>query len=98
MSIESNYGTDTTIDAPTKKIDEAHEFLGVEFEKISGYVRKKLNLHELANYHSFEIDYPELLEFINDLDNDDDIAEKDDWHDKANAIIERYNKKFEQWL
>ena len=56
-------GTWTTIDCPTQKQDEAFQFLVNEFNKIGGNVRKTNNPHELGDYPSFEIDYPEDSDF-----------------------------------
>jgi len=90
-------GTYTTFDAPTQKEDMALDFLREEFEKIGGNVRKILNPHDFGSYPSFEIDYPYGLE-TTDEDNEEEMTAKDDWHDKANEIEEKYNKKFEEYL
>ena len=94
-------GTYTTIDCPTKKIDEALDWLQKQFAKINGVVRKISNPHDFGNYPSFEVDYPSAIEAIDmDDDNipDDDYNKKGDWHYKANEIQEKYFKKFDQWL
>jgi len=97
----SKLGTYSTIDCPTKKVEGALNWLLYEFTKINGVVRKISNPHDFGNYPSFEVDYPEAIEAI-DLDDDDtsdeDIEKKDNWHDKANEIQEKYFKKFDQWL
>ena len=94
-------GTYSTFDCPTKKVDKALNWLQKQFAEIEGIVRKISNPHDFGNYPSFEIDYPYAIEIIN-LDDDDtsenDYNKKDNWHDKANEIQERYNKEFEQWL
>ena len=93
------YGTYTTFDAPTQNQDKALVFLQKIFSEIGGSVRKILNPHDSGEYPSFEIDYPEHLENLNeDLDDKQSLQELDLWHDKANVLTERYNKKFEQWL
>ena len=94
-------GTYGTIDCPTKKIDEALNWLQEEFAKINGIVRKINNPHDFGSYPSFEVDYPDAIEII-DLDDDDipddDFNKKSDWNYKANKIQEKYSDKFEQWL
>lgn len=98
------YGTYNTIDYPTGKQAEAEEWLKAEFEKIGGRVRVIPNHHDLGTYLSFEVDYPEELE---DIDSDEVYEDEDDqklsnekdiWLTKADIIIERYNKKFEEYL
>jgi hypothetical protein len=97
-------GTYSTIDCPTQKMDEAYVWLQTEFEKIGGMVRKIMNPHDFGEYPSFEIDYPAKLEFIDsdeEYDDEDDqklAQEKDEWHDKANAIEAEYNKRFSEYL
>jgi len=97
----SNLGTYATIDCPTKRIEGALNWLIKEFSKINGVVRKISNPQDFGNYPSVEVDYPEAINAI-DLDDDDtsdeDIEKKDNWHDKANEIQEKYGKKFDQWL
>ena len=101
------YGTFTTIDTPTKQIQPALAYLKSEFAKIGGYVRRVSNPHDFGHYPSFEIDYPEDLEFVDDEDcgcgestceDCNAINAKDTWHDKANTIEEAYNTKFEKYL
>lgn len=100
------YGTYTTIDAPTKKIDEALDFLKSEFEDIGGYVRKITNDHDFGGYPSFEIDYPYELDYVHIDDREYDLTDeevnlidkKEDWTTKANKIEKKYNKKFEKYL
>lgn len=90
-------------------IATALDYLRAEFEKIGGRVRQINNAHELApdGYPSFEIDYPEVVADIidqieiaeGDPDTDSDQLGElevvaDNWHNKANAIEEAYNKKF----
>ena len=101
-----NYGTYTTMDAPTKKIDEALEFLRSEFDDIGGHVRKITNDHDFGGYPSFEIDYPYELEYIDIYDQRDDLTDnelelidkKEKWIIKANDIEEKYGKKFIKYL
>lgn len=95
-------GTYSTIDAPTKNIDKAFDYLWNEFEKINGYVRKVSNSHDFGDYPSFEIDYPLEIENI-DPEYDDECSVEDqkkydNWHDQANKIEADYNKKFEKYL
>jgi hypothetical protein len=99
-------GTYTTVDCPTVKLtDEALAWLKVEFEKIDGTVRGVFNEHDFGMYPSFEVDYPEELELVDDdpyLEEGEEVSEedrvsidkKDDWHEKANKIIDDYHKKF----
>jgi len=98
------YGTYTTFDCPTQKIDEAKKWLSEKFEAIDGYVRQVSNPHDFGSYPSFEIDYPFELknidedEFYED-DEDERLAQKkEEWHKKANIIEEDYSKKFEKYL
>ena len=97
-------GTYSTIDCPTKKVGEAYAWLQTEFENIGGTVRKLMNPHDFGMYPSFEIDYPEEMEYI---DSDEDFEDEEDkklaeqkskWHDKANSIETKYGEKFEQYL
>ena len=85
-------GTYTTFDAPTKKQNEAFEFLQKKFNQIGGDVRRFNNHHEAGEYISFEIDYPEKIEF------DDESERKDEWHNKADEIYNKYNEKFYNFL
>jgi len=97
-------GTYTTFDCPTKELEKAYEWLQTKFGKIGGTVRKVINPHDFGSYPSFEIDYPEMLEFIDtdeeykDEDSQQLVEKKDDWHDKANDIEAKYCKKFEAYL
>lgn len=94
-------GTYGTIDCPTDKVDEALNWLQKQFAKINGCVKKYSNPHDFGNYPSFEVSYPDAIEIINlddDDISDDDYNKKDNWHEKANEIQEKYFKKFEQWL
>lgn len=91
------YGTYTTIDCPTNKIDKALEYLRKEFGKIGGKVRKVMNPHDFDDYPSFEIDYPEHLEDV-DEDEDEKAEEKQEWLDEAMKIEQNYNDKFEKYL
>ena len=100
-------GTYSTMDCPTEELGEAYAWLQTEFEKIGGTVRKVSNAHDFGRYPSFEIDYPEELEFVEsaldgeEYENEEDerlSKEKDDWHDKADAIGAEYNKKFSDFL
>jgi hypothetical protein len=99
-------GSYTTIDCPTKNIDQALEYLKLEFDKIDANVRKVANDHDMGYYPSFEIDYPSKFDDLeyetDDGDNPEAIndlfAERDTWHDKANAIESAYGVKFAEWL
>ena len=96
-------GTWTTIDCPTKKIDEALTYLKEQFAKIGGKVWKKINEHDFGPYPSFEIDYRENLNDVSEHDEESDennklLEEKDEWHDKANQIENDYFEKFEEYL
>ena len=104
-----NYGTYTTIDCPTKNEDKAYVWLQTEFEKIGGVVKRKLNPHDFGTYASFEVDYPEKLELVDDdpfleegeeLSEEDEalIKEKEEWTNKANILQEKYSKKFGKYL
>jgi hypothetical protein len=106
-----NYGTYSTIDCPTQKLEEAHSWLIDKFSEIGGTVRKLSNPHEFGNYPSFEIDYPSNVEdakdFIDLGEDDPEVSEEelnekqgivDDWIDKANEIEAVYNKKFSAYL
>ena len=103
---ESRLGTYSTIDCPTEKVDKALNWLKKEFAKIDGIVRKISNPHDFGNYSSFEVDYPKEIEVIELRDDDisdnekalSDYDKKDNWHDKANEIEEKYFNKFDQWL
>lgn len=103
--MNNRLGTFTTIDCPTDRLDEAYQWLENEFEKIDGYVWKKQNSHDFGMYPSFEINYPSELEDIFEPDcccgGCDECLEaikKDDWHEKANKIEEKYSKKFAKYL
>jgi len=97
-----NLGNWTTIDCPTKKQEEALEYLR---NKMDGYarVRKVMNPHDLGEYPSFEIDMDS--EFVN---HNPDVEEcsiecelcikKDKIEDKLNEVEKNYNNKFEKWL
>lgn len=80
--------------------NESFEWLKEEFEKIGGTVRKIMNPHDFGSYPSFEIDYPDHLahDFDEVDENTDILLEKDEWHDKADEIHERYYKKYEDLL
>lgn len=99
-------GTWTTIDCPTKEQDKAYEYLLKEFEAIGGTVRQLVNYHDLGAYPSFEIDRPERFEAVDMIEDypDDNteenqlLAEYEEWYDKANEIEERYSKEFEKYL
>lgn len=96
------YGTYTTIDCPTEKIEEAQKFLEEQFDKIGGKVRKIMNGHDFGSYPSFEIDYPIHLE---EVDEDCECTaeeslceEKNDWITEANVIETAYYSKFNKYL
>ena len=99
-------GTWTTIDCPTQKIEQALEYLRVEFDKIEGIVRKVLNPHDFGSYPSFEIDLPEYLEYVDSDCYDENASEadlalieaKEHFIEEANAIEEAYGVKFEEYL
>jgi len=94
-------GSYTTFDCPTRKLGVALAWLQTEFKKIGGNVRLIKNQHDFGAYPSFEIDYPEHLELVNEDDylEDKELAqEKVDWHEDANEIEEEYNKKFSNYL
>ena len=95
----TKYGTYSTIDCPTEEQNEALEFLKLEFEKIGGDVRKVMNDHDFGPYPSFEIDYPDKL---NDIDEYNISVEQqkmlDEWHESADRIQEDYFNKFEKYL
>ena len=100
----NNYGTWATFDCPTKKVREALAWLQAEFKKIDAKVWQKINPHDFGSYPSFEINYPDKLvdidsdEIYKD-DNDQRLAkEKENWHNKANKIQEKYDKKFSNYL
>lgn len=109
----SDYGSYTTIDAPTEKEDEALEFLKIEFDKIDARVYRKMNDHDFGGYPTFEVNYPywelehdadggfdEDGEFDGCLTCHDELGcpKLDEWHDKANEIEDAYSKKFEAYL
>lgn len=98
-------GTWTTIDCPTKNIDEAESFLTEKFGEIGGYVRKVSNSHDFGPYPSFEIDMPTKFEDIDEdfVDEDDEeemalLNQKEEWTDKANQIESEYSEKFADYL
>jgi hypothetical protein len=101
-------GTYSTIDCPTAKIDEAYNFLVDKFNDINGRVRKVFNSHDIQDYPSFEIDYPNHLEDINDdmadIWDDEDkehialVSEKYRWEKKAQVIQNEYSEKFNKYL
>jgi len=106
--IKMRLGSWTTIDAPTKFIDEAEKWLQDEFKKIGGFVRKVSNSHDFGEYPSFEIDFPSGFRDIdedylpcNNCGNCDEckqVFEKDLFMVNANDIEMRYSKKFEKHL
>ena len=64
-----------------------------------------MNPHDFGSYPSFEIDYPDDMEFIDldDFDSEDEqesknVLDKEEWIQKAEKIIEEYNIKFEKYL
>ena len=68
-------GTYTTIDCPTKLVEEAFIFLKEKFGEIESEVRMVRNPHDFGEYPSFEVDYPEEVEEIIDReDSDKDIS------------------------
>ena len=104
------YGTWTTLDCPTSEVDKAEEFLKERFNAIGGNIRYMLNSHDFGEYGSFEIDYPENIAEIENLDLDDYeekemtqeleilFDKKEIFIKKANEIEEDYNKRFEKYL
>ena len=93
---KTSYGSYTTIDTPTAYQSQAFNFLQKEFEKIGGVVRTILNAHDLGTYPSFEVDYPLDIEELAEIEDGNEEVEQ--WHQKADDIVARYNKKFEKWL
>ena len=93
-------GSYTTFDCPTKKLGVALAWLQAEFKKIGGNVRMIKNQHDFGAYPSFEIDYPEHLELVNDdyLEDEKLAQEKEDWHEDANKIEAEYSEKFAKYL
>ena len=98
-------GTYTTFDTPVKNQDNAFDYLSKCFAPLNARVKRVMNPHDLGSYPSFEIDYPEHLEYISDDDCDccvegcakcDPILERDQFHDLADKIYNTYNKKFMQ--
>ena len=99
------YGTYSTIDCPNgsaKVKEEALNFLTEKFLEIGGDVRVERNPHDFGSYPSFEIDYPEHLENIDNDDYSEEnrkyLEEKDKWIERANEIEEEYRQKFEKYL
>ena len=102
-------GSYSTIDCPTDKLDEAYEFLKERFDLIGGNVRKIYNDHDFGPYPSFEVDYPDELEYVDDdpwleegeeISDEDNalIEQKDNWLKEANKIEDEYSKKFADYL
>lgn len=92
-------GTYSTFDCPTKKSEEAFDFLREEFEKIGGRVRIVDNPHDFGLYPSFEIDYPHGLEDVDEVDGtDEELARKDAFEDGAREIEKVYSDKFSDYL
>jgi hypothetical protein len=102
-------GTYSTIDCPTDRIDEAYDFLSEKFGAIGGTVRRVSNSHDFGPYPSFEIDYPDHLEYVDEdpyLEDDEElddetqdlIDEKFIWIREANAIEQEYSKEFADYL
>ena len=97
-------GTYSTFDCPTKKIDEAYEWLQIKFAKIDGLVKKVMNPHDFGSYPSFEIDYSAWINSLSEKGDcgdelsDEEQEELDKWHDEADRIQTEYSKKFGEWL
>jgi len=100
------YGTYTTIDTPTKNIEEAYTFLVKEFNKIKSGVLKIQNPHDFGWYPSFEINYPDAIENAKEIienrelyadDEDEDIPDYilDDWKTEEDA--ENAQKLIDDW-
>jgi len=94
-------GTYTTFDCPTDKEVLAFKWLKNKFEKIGGTVTRVMNPHDFGEYPSFEIDYPNDLEFVDIDDEDEDelkIQVKENWHEKARNIENLYSARFGKFL
>ena len=108
-------GTYTTVDCPAsmdltteefKELKlEAFAWLKQAFAKIGGDVRILTNPHDFGPYPSFEIDYPDGMESVDednfddeDADESRDVLDKEEWIGKAEKVIEEYNIKFEKYL
>jgi hypothetical protein len=92
-------GTYTTFDCPVDEVKTAEglAWLKEKFEAIDGSVRQVMNDHDFGGYPSFEIDYPEHLEYIDENDeseSEETIEELSEWHNKANDIEAEFNEKF----
>ena len=99
-----NYGTYTTMDCPTKKEDEAYDWLQSEFGHIGGKVRRLINPHDFGSYPSFEVDMPEEYEFLiedcddGNIETETLLVKKDAWVESANNIEREYSNKFGKYL
>uniref|UniRef100_A0A6H2A640 Uncharacterized protein n=1 Tax=viral metagenome TaxID=1070528 RepID=A0A6H2A640_9ZZZZ len=82
-----NYGTYTTMDAPTEKEDEALEYLQGEFKKIGGTVKIKNNAHDFGSYPSFEIDYSQIIEDYKEAIENHDLYRDDKDEDIPDYIL-----------
>ena len=94
-------GTYTTFDCPTEHIEIAFKWLQNKFSKIGGTVRKEMNPHDFGEYPSFEIDYPDNLEFIDvDDENEDELKVqlKETWEDRVSTIENMYSARFSKSL
>jgi hypothetical protein len=112
-------GTYSTFDVPhrpddakitQKTEDRAFEFLTLQFGKIKGKVRLVMNEHDFGPYPSFEIDYPNDIEEIKNME--DELREKtesdenatkllatlDKWHEHAESIYDAYLGNFNEYL
>jgi hypothetical protein len=79
---------DDTIDCPTKNIKRAYSWLLWELDKIGLKVFVYYNNHEIMEYPSFE---------VKGLPDDDDENYDTIWS-LYNEILEKYNKKFKEYL
>ena len=96
-----NYGTYATIDCPTKKEDEAYDFLVKSFGALKAKVRREENPHDFGSYTSFEVDYPEeMIDAKDELDyllNEIDFETTDEDSEDSASKVEDLENYINDW-
>ena len=90
-------GTWDTYDCPVNEEEtrEAFQWLSEKVGALGGNVRKIQNPHDFGTYPSFEIDKPAELDFYDEEEEDEEMAQKvGDWQDGIDAIELEYCKRY----